>query len=146
MERPEMKLNTKLIRKWVKALESGDYNQVEGQLCKYDPKADEDSFCCLGVLCVVEGFEAVERDPDPWRVFPDSDTKNWPRDVDFVHPKYKTDAALQKAGRREGYGLPTFSKSGLTEEQADALVKLNDEEKASFADIAKYIRANILGE
>jgi hypothetical protein len=44
-------MDAKLKADWVKALRSGKYKQAEGKL--HDP--DEDSYCCLGVLCKVVG-------------------------------------------------------------------------------------------
>jgi len=35
-----------VMKKWVKALRSGEYSQGEGQLVD-----SRDNFCCLGVLC-----------------------------------------------------------------------------------------------
>lgn len=40
-----------LLRRWVAALESGDYKQ--GSLCLRRVTDAEDEFCCLGVLCEV---------------------------------------------------------------------------------------------
>jgi hypothetical protein len=42
-----MKTNKKNIRKWVKALKSGKFEQTTGQL--FDNK--ENKYCCLGVAC-----------------------------------------------------------------------------------------------
>src|SRR6186997_2457667 len=46
------KLPKEFKKKWVDALMSGDYKQ--GQMFLYDPS--NDSFCCLGVACVVSGM------------------------------------------------------------------------------------------
>ena len=49
-------MNT-IAKKWVEALRSGKYGQATGVLCR------NDSYCCLGVLCVVcieEGIK-IER-------------------------------------------------------------------------------------
>lgn len=40
-----------LQEKWLKALESGEYEQGVGQLKR------EDKYCCLGVACEVMGIE-----------------------------------------------------------------------------------------
>lgn len=54
---PEQKRN---IRKWVRALRSGNYKQGQGTLCKYD--RGEFRYCCLGVVSdlAVAGAEWVE--------------------------------------------------------------------------------------
>ena len=43
------------IRKWVKALRSGKYQQARGVLY------DGDGYCCLGVACAVNGFKPTEK-------------------------------------------------------------------------------------
>lgn len=48
--------------KWIDALKSGDYDQVEGALQK------DDGYCCLGVLCTLV-------DPDGW--VEDTDHEEW---------------------------------------------------------------------
>ena len=42
-------MKKKVMKKWVKALRSGQYNQTEGALARH--RNGEDGFCCLGVLC-----------------------------------------------------------------------------------------------
>ena len=44
-------MDAKLKAKWVKALRSGRYKQGEGYL------KDGDTYCCLGVLCRVQGVD-----------------------------------------------------------------------------------------
>jgi hypothetical protein len=39
-------------QKWVEALRSGNYQQTQGALHKIN-----DGYCCLGVLCEIEGLE-----------------------------------------------------------------------------------------
>mgnify|MGYP001438297913 CR=1 FL=1 len=46
-----MKYN--VMKKWVKALRSGEYKQTRGTL------VDRDGFCCLGVLCDIANKENV---------------------------------------------------------------------------------------
>lgn len=41
---------------WLKALRSGDYSQGEGKLYN----VDEDTYCCLGVLCHAYGLSNEE--------------------------------------------------------------------------------------
>jgi len=40
-----------IMKKWVNALRSGEYDQCSGKLAKRDNEKNSDSFCCLGVLC-----------------------------------------------------------------------------------------------
>lgn len=74
-------------------------------------------FCALGVLCDVV-------DPGGWRPAPRGDC--WP------HHQMRG-AVSQRVLRA----------CGLTSAQADVVSTLNDREKASFAEIADWIEANI---
>lgn len=42
-------MEEKLKQKWIKALRSGKFRQAREVI------ADDDSYCCLGVLCIVAG-------------------------------------------------------------------------------------------
>ena len=44
---------------WVDALESGEYEQGTGQLCKIDLITNKRYYCCLGVLCDLAAKEGV---------------------------------------------------------------------------------------
>ena len=39
------------VKKWVKALRSGDYQQGKANLCKEDKISGDCEYCCLGVAC-----------------------------------------------------------------------------------------------
>lgn len=47
-------LDAETKAKWIAALRSGDYKQTKNAL----KNSYSDSYCCLGVLCVVSGIEA----------------------------------------------------------------------------------------
>lgn len=49
-----------LLRKWVAALESGDYKQGSRRLCKVQPGSSEPEHCCLGVLCELAGLRKAK--------------------------------------------------------------------------------------
>ena len=51
-------MNKRIKKKWIKALESGEYAQGKGALCVEpdDPK-DDTRFCSLGVLCEIYAQE-----------------------------------------------------------------------------------------
>lgn len=46
-------MDAELKRKWVEALRSGEYKQGRGELLN-----DEGAYCCLGVLCAMQGEHA----------------------------------------------------------------------------------------
>jgi hypothetical protein len=49
----EQEVNKEIIKKWIEALRSGDYEQGKGQL-KFG-----DKYCCLGVLCEIAVKENI---------------------------------------------------------------------------------------
>jgi hypothetical protein len=45
-------MNKEIMQKWVAALRSGEYKQIDGRLRSYEPdECGKYSYCCLGVLC-----------------------------------------------------------------------------------------------
>lgn len=45
-------MKKEVMEKWVAALRSGEYQQIDGRLRSFEPDADgKYSYCCLGVLC-----------------------------------------------------------------------------------------------
>lgn len=48
------------IKKWLKALRSGKYNQVEGTLKEVDEEGNTIGFCCLGVYRQAVSRKKVE--------------------------------------------------------------------------------------
>jgi hypothetical protein len=95
--------------KWVAALRSGDYKQ-----CKFDLSNKHNEYCCLGVLCdIVSNVKPVD---GYW-----TDLLNYERDLGFI-PK--------SVGETTGF---TNNKDHHT------LVKMNDDQKKTFNQIADYI-------
>src|SRR5688572_17403992 len=54
--RTEQVMDATIKEKWVKALRSGEFKQGEGKL--HD--SDNDTYCCLGVLCKIQGAQFTE--------------------------------------------------------------------------------------
>lgn len=116
-------MDKKLKKRWVKWLRSGRYDQGREVLVRETPKGDK--FCCLGVLCDLMGveFEFKQR----WNHY----------GVDFEHPStgyigtkdYSSDSTLTPE---------LYAESGLTEDDAEELMELNDGGK-SFKYIADFI-------
>lgn len=86
-------MKAEIKQRWVAALRSGDYKQGCGEL--YNP--NEDTYCCLGVLCVVNGIQKDEIQfeeypapdvvadlglPDTYGTLPDSHGVYWESLVD----------------------------------------------------------------
>jgi hypothetical protein len=115
----EVKVRTpeQVFKKWLKSLRSGKYQQGQGCLMEtdcYDHKAKY--FCCLGVLQDI----AVKDGGAAW------ESANGP---------CGSDAEPSKA---------ILNYLGLTQEMIDHLVSMNDDDGASFEDIADEIETNIM--
>ena len=109
-----MAMDKKLKRKWVKALRSGQYDQATGKLC-----VNGTAFCCLGVLCDIQGAYWDEDEFRTWR------------------PILPSGRVAEKAVLP-----PRAYSAGLTAEQTDVLIEMNDEGE-SFKKIADWIETNL---
>jgi hypothetical protein len=137
MEGHAMKINRRLIKRWIKALRSGDYNQCKQSLGKYNAATKEDAFCCLGVLCNVEGFEATQEK----RALHNSRLHK----LTFHNPKGNKPATNDWGHHyNEAYGVPKWSKSGLSESQQSHLINMNDTHGKTFDQIAVYLETKVL--
>jgi hypothetical protein len=130
--------NAAVIEKWVAALESGEYKQTRGALYRSaDHDGDPAGYCCLGVLCdlaVKEGVidppvVAFDKDRGMVATYAESDT--------FLPVKVQ-----EWVGIDEDNPWVDFERWGR--EVADNLALLNDEEEASFEEIADILRLNYL--
>lgn len=55
-------MKKEVMEKWVTALRSGEYKQIDGRLRSFEPDGyGKYSYCCLGVLC---DLHHKEHDPD----------------------------------------------------------------------------------
>jgi hypothetical protein len=109
--------------RWIEALESGEYKQATKNL--YCPDEDAgDSYCCLGVACVLMGTGKFKS--DAYRVIDDNG-----------YCICTVGAEGVSAGGEE-YALEGFicGESDLF----DTLVEMNDNEGRTFKQIASYLR------
>lgn len=115
-------MNPEIKAKWIAALTSGEYEQTRNYLHRID-----DGYCCLGVLCEV-------MDPGQWRNG---------ICINAYGGKYvPIDADPQK----DFTSFPPFKlldAAGLSDAQAQMLARMNDNEDASFGEIAQYIRTHL---
>lgn len=106
--------------KWLEALESGKYKQNQRALRTTRPDGKSYGYCCLGVLCNLAAQEGVGE----W------DTKN-------------KDPRLFKYDGEDSVGMipDTLARVvGLTEDELDMAVEMNDHQNKSFKEIAKFFR------
>lgn len=111
-------MDVELKAKWVKALRSGEYKQGRGYL----RQVESNSFCCLGVLCDII-------DPENWRELEDM----------YSFSKKSTDGS-------EYYGVmppETKNMAGVSADEEQRLMEMNDNKHNSFEEIAGYIEKNM---
>lgn len=108
------KMNEKIKKQWVAALESGRYEQTTSTL-RENTKGKKYSYCCLGVLCNVV-----------------TNRKGWKEEN--LHPFTSDGANLNKFG---------LSSTGLSDKCQDKLTTMNDLDGNSFKEIAAWIKKNI---
>ena len=113
-------MNKQLKEKWIKELESGKIKQARARL-----KLDEDSMCCLGVLCNII-------DPNRW-----DDQSGWGHNNGLF--------GIEGMRTRSTHTVPTNTCSAIHLKMKDArkLAVMNDTLKLSFKEIAKWIRENL---
>jgi hypothetical protein len=104
--------------RWVEALHSGKYTQGQTKLrnTRYD---DNDSFCCLGVLC------------DVLKVSCRSDRgMNYYQFGEEYYPSESHEEVPAKF-------------CGLTDDNINTLINMNDSSSKSFTEIANYIETEL---
>jgi len=123
-------MNSKVKKKWVKALRSSEYAQGKEFLCSVDPQTDNAKYCCLGVL-----IETV-RGESTWEPVSDDLRKTAKRDnfLIFLTPKGKSDDGFLS----ENF----FNEVGLSESDARELARRNDRGH-TFKAIADWIEKNL---
>jgi len=116
---------------WIDALESGKYRQTQGQLrdSHYDRGGHvRHSFCCLGVLC-----DLARKDGGPkW----DSHTTEWYDELE--------NQVFSPVDGELPLDMRQFM--GMSAAHETRLISMNDDGKASFKEIAKYIRTVVMPE
>ena len=122
------------VKKWVKALRSGEYQQGEGELCREDDIVGDCEYCCLGVACDILIDEYWIKDLNLWSIGPLesfdipelADKKKWNESTTISFPS-----------------LSNLQKMGLDVAYAQELAELNDK-GWSFKRIANKIEKDLL--
>jgi len=113
-------------RKWLKALRSGNFNQTTLQMFN----RRENGYCCLGVLCVVEGFPPIKMVG-----------AEFPTEVGMFLEVIPTPDEVPPALRQ--YDLQDAAFSVLYKGRLTPLSQLNDSAGLSFAKIADIIEKRV---
>ena len=127
-------MDAELKQRWVEALRSGEYQQGEENLHKQLPNG-KDLYCCLGVLCDIEGVPAEEDGR-----YGDGSLAFTYEGAEFMLP-----ISLKKRwGLEREIPNPSVSLNNKAREVeiAHHLAFMNDNGK-SFDEIAEWIEANL---
>jgi hypothetical protein len=128
-------IRANLIR-WIEALRSNKYTQARRVL---RTPGDTPCFCCLGVACDLH-------DPSKWILNPttrqmDLLGKDTIACTSYARDHYPRDATHAYTCVMPFELRPAY---GLTDTDTADLMELNDEQEATFAEIADFIETNIL--
>lgn len=113
----------RILRDWVIKLEDNSYKQTTGCL------RNEGGYCCLGVLLDIISKESLSKD-------------TWSSEVKFNEDVL---GGAYLFGN-DSTSLPSEISDdlGIYRELEETLQDMNDREKKTFPEIAKYIKDNIL--
>ena len=109
-------MKPELKKRWVKALRSGKFKKGKYQLRWQTEKGDV--YCCLGVLCAIEGVK-------------------WKKVVVLETVSYGVSGDI-------GSLAPSRQKQfGISDDVQGKLIKMNDVKNHSFAHIATWVEKNL---
>lgn len=107
-------MNPEMKQKWLEALRSGKYQQGKHYL-----RTTQDQYCCLGVLCDLDGVEWKRSNSGCW------DPTTQEGDYNFV-----------------GLGHRQHERLGITHVQSGHLMAMNDTGH-TFLEIAEWIEEHL---
>jgi hypothetical protein len=119
----EYTLPKEFAEKWIAALRSGQYKQTTDRL----KAKDECAYCCIGVACVIQGYNDSQ-------VMEDNGELN---EIKINLDDYGDEVEYPL---HEQYGIPMAMINGNLPNE---LINLNDSEKLSFTEIADWIEDNV---
>ena len=117
-------MNKHIAERWVQALRSGQYKQGQGEL-----RPDQDSYCCLGVLC---DLYRVEQGRGEWRADCTQRSAFQVPGEDFI----EVETAVLPLAIANWAGIQDVA--GEISGTSDSLAGLNDE-GATFPELANLI-------
>lgn len=137
-------MKASLKHKWLKALRSGDYEQTRILLKRVEPSC---SYCCIGVLCDVI-------DPTKWTNIDNSSCSRYVFDDFGIKGDTIYDAAIMPTSVSVALGLDNIHRIDIYDKDGnfshekefktvDLLMRMNDEDRKSFDQIADWIEETI---
>lgn len=127
---------TAIQEEFLQALESGEYKQCRGKICKVTPQGDH-SYCVLGVACEVYNRRQKKHKKKQLRVTYNRDiTRKYYDGILGGFLPLEVQMALQLLS---AWGT-IIRKSSHNKTIKTSLFKLNDNEKLTHQELAAYIR------
>jgi len=123
------------VKKWVKALRSGEYQQGKESLCREEISGDYE-YCCLGVACDI-------LTEDDWVEHPSKTLWTIGKYEEFDIPDSIDKHGWGQTETTSFPSLETLRKMGLNADYAQELAELNDR-GWSFKRIANKIEKDLL--
>lgn len=114
-------MKKKIKEAWIKRLRSGRYKQGTGVL-----RDGSNKYCCIGVLCTIINPNIR------W---------NLSNNKDYYTPSGNTDDGLICSNT--GLSKDNLKRAGISNEEQDELIRLNDDEGRNFLEIADHIEKNL---
>lgn len=121
------------IDQWIDALESGEYEQAKGVLCRVDESGEPIGYCCLGVLCELYQRQFGDLKIEVSGTLNDK-VRTYDGAVGGLPEKVKAWSGLV-----DGCGV--FDNLGET----DSLASMNDSQGKKFVEIAAVIKSQPKG-
>lgn len=120
-------MDEKLKEDWVKALRSGEYDQAASALKYREGEEETASYCCLGVLCEVH--PEIQFNEILGEYYKSVETE----DGGCVYQEIGDEVLV-------GWFMREI---GLSSEDADYLMSMNDSQGKDFLQIADHIEENL---
>jgi hypothetical protein len=124
-------MKKRILKKWLKALRSGEYEQGQGQL-----RDAQNNFCCLGVLCNIHAQE------HPKIAKQESDGRQYLTHSALLPLQVATWAGLTKNTRTGDCSDGSTDIAVRYRRKEMTLVHLNDTLDLSFKQIANVLEHN----
>jgi hypothetical protein len=127
-------MNPEVKKRWVEALRSGKFAQGTGVL----HRAQDDTFCCLGVLCAVAVEDGIvtEVEPGPYSQY--AFKYRSITDADDINATSPPQAVIDWAG------LPADDPQVTDgDDPESSLMTMNDSNRRTFAEIADAIEEQL---
>ncbi len=132
---------------WLAALRSGEFKQGRGYLHRINPDGRGDTFCCLGVLCVLaEGAGVLKKGPavgGGWYMYAASDESPARGDRSTTMPPYAIGPWAMQDGESLNWVIQKPGRGRLGIMGLSGLPDLNDDDRWSFEQIADIIEEQL---